>query len=61
MHEGEDFQQNPLDKAYFVVKMTGPAMVRLTSSDFGKPPKNPQEFPSGCLPYKWWHCQVFSN
>ena len=27
------FQQKPLEKANFIVKMTGPAMVRPASSD----------------------------
>ena len=32
------FQQNLLEKAYFFVKMTGPAMVRPASSEFWKTP-----------------------
>ena len=33
------FQQNPvLEKAYFIVKMSGPAMVWIASSDFWKAP-----------------------
>ena len=32
------FQQNLLEKAYFIVKMSGPAMVWLASSDFWKAP-----------------------
>lgn len=32
------FQQTPLEKAYFMVKMTGPAMVQLASSDHWKAP-----------------------
>ena len=27
-------QQNLLEKAYFIARMSGPAMVRLDSSDF---------------------------
>ena len=34
-----------LGKAYFVVKMTGPAMVRLASSDFWKAPQEPSRIP----------------
>ena len=30
------FQQNLLEKAYFMVKMTGPAMAQLASSAFWK-------------------------
>ena len=30
------FQQNLLEKAYFIAKMSGPAMVRLASFDFWK-------------------------
>jgi len=32
------FQQNLLEKAYFIAKMSGPAMVWLASSDFWKAP-----------------------
>ena len=32
------FQQNLLGKAYFIVKMTAPAMVPPASSDFWKAP-----------------------
>ena len=32
------FQQNLLEKAYFIVKMSGPAMIWLASSDFWKAP-----------------------
>ena len=32
------FQQNLLEKAYFIAKMSGPAMVRPASSDFWKAP-----------------------
>lgn len=32
------FQQTPLEKAYFMVKMTGPAKVQLASSDHWKAP-----------------------
>ena len=32
------FQQNPLEKADFIVKMTGPAMIRPASSDKWKAP-----------------------
>ena len=32
------FQQKLLEKAYFIVKMTTPAMVRLVSSDKWKVP-----------------------
>ena len=46
MHEGGDFfRQNLLDKDYFVVKMTGPAMVRLASSDFWKAPQESARIP----------------
>ena len=31
-------QQNLLEKAYFIARMSGPAMVRLASSDFWKTP-----------------------
>ena len=31
-------QQNLLEKAYFIFKMAGPAMVRLASSAFWKVP-----------------------
>ena len=34
MQEGKVFQQKLLEKGYFIVKMTGPSTVRLTSSDF---------------------------
>ena len=33
------FQQKLLKKAFFIVKMTGPAKVRPVSSDFWKGPK----------------------
>ena len=36
MHKVDGFQQNLLGKSYFIVKMTAPAMVRPTSSDFWK-------------------------
>ena len=32
------FQQNLLEKAYFIAKMSGPDMVWLASSDFWKTP-----------------------
>ena len=32
------FPQNLLEKAYFIAKMSGPAMVRPASSDFWKCP-----------------------
>ena len=32
------FQQKPLEKADFIVKMTGPAMIRPVSSDKWKAP-----------------------
>ena len=32
------FQQNLLEKAYFIAKKSGPAMVRPASSDFWKAP-----------------------
>ena len=32
------FQQNLLEKAYFIAKMSGPTMVRPGSSDFWKAP-----------------------
>ena len=32
------FHKKTLGKAYFIVKMTGPAMIRLSSSDFWKAP-----------------------
>ena len=32
------FQQNLLEKAFFIAKMSGPAMVRLANSDFWKAP-----------------------
>ena len=32
------FQQNLLEKAHFIAKMSGPTMVRLASSDFRKAP-----------------------
>ena len=32
------FQQNLLEKAYFIAKMSGPTMVRPASSDFWKAP-----------------------
>ena len=32
------FQQNLLEKAYFIAKMSDPAMVRPASSDFWKVP-----------------------
>ena len=32
------FQQNLLEKAYFIAKMSGPVMVCLASSDFWKAP-----------------------
>ena len=35
------FSKNPLEKADFIVKMIGPAMVRLTSSDKWKAPLVP--------------------
>ena len=30
------FQQNLLEKAYFIAKVSGPAMIRPVSSDFWK-------------------------
>jgi len=39
MHEGNGvFNKNSWKKAYFIAKMTGPAMVRPASSDFRKAP-----------------------
>ena len=38
MHEGNVFDQKLLEKAYFIFKMTGPAMVQPASSDFWKAP-----------------------
>ena len=38
MQEGDDFSQKPLEKADFIVQMTGPAMVRPVSSDKWKAP-----------------------
>ena len=38
MHEGNRFHQKLLEKAYFMIKMTGATMVRLASSDFWKAP-----------------------
>ena len=39
MHvKGMVFQQNPLEKAYFVAKMSGLTMVQPASSDFWKVP-----------------------
>ena len=35
------FQQNLLEKAYFIAKKSGPAMVRPASSDFWKAPLVP--------------------
>ena len=32
------FQQNLIEKAYFIAKMSGPTMVRPASSDFWKAP-----------------------
>ena len=32
------FQQKLLEKAYFIVKMTGPAIIQQASSDFWKEP-----------------------
>ena len=32
------FQQNLIEKAYFIAKMSGPTMVRPASSDFWKTP-----------------------
>ena len=32
------FQQNVLEKAYFIAKISGPAMVRPASSDFWEAP-----------------------
>ena len=32
------FQQNLLEKAHFIAKMSGPTMVRPASSDFWKAP-----------------------
>ena len=32
------FQQNLLEKAYFIAKMSGPTIVRPVSSDFWKAP-----------------------
>ena len=32
------FQQNLLEKAYFIAKVSGPAMIRPASSDFWKAP-----------------------
>ena len=37
------FQQNLLEKAYFVAKMSGPAMVRPASSHFWKAPLGKEE------------------
>ena len=34
------FQQKPLEKAYFISRITGPAMVRPVSSNFWKVPKD---------------------
>ena len=44
------FQQNLLEKAYFIAKMSGPAMVRPAISDFCKAPlvkeqKSRQDWP----------------
>ena len=33
------FPQNLLEKAYFIAKMSGPTMVRQSSSDFWKAPR----------------------
>ena len=38
MHKGDGFQQKRLEKASFIVKMTGPVMAWLASSDFWKAP-----------------------
>jgi len=40
MQEGKAFYQKLLRKAYFIFKMTGPAMVWPASSDFGKAPQD---------------------
>ena len=40
------FQRKPLEKAYFIVKMTGPAVDRPASSDQWKAP---QDSPFICL------------
>ena len=38
MHKGNVFSAKPLEKAYFIVKMSGPAMVQPVSSDFWRAP-----------------------
>jgi len=38
MHEGNRFSSKLLEKAYFIFKMTGAAMVQPASSDFWKAP-----------------------
>ena len=41
MQEADDFSLNPvLEKAYFIAKLTGRAMVRPASSDIWKAPLN---------------------
>ena len=39
MHEGDGFSAKLLVKAYFIVKMTSPAMDQPASSDFMKVPR----------------------
>ena len=39
MHEGDGFSAKLLVKAYFIVKMTSPAMDQPASSDFMKAPR----------------------
>jgi len=39
MQEGDGFQQKLLEKAYFIVKMTGLAIIRPAVLTFGKRPK----------------------
>ena len=40
MHEGRCFKKSSWKKAFFIVKMSGPAMVWLASSDFWKAPSD---------------------
>ena len=55
MHKVDGFQQNLLGKSYFIVKMTAPAMVRPTSSDFWKALKTQKvaDWYAGFTGYVW--------